>query len=190
MDERMITRLKEKDEEAWSVFLKEYHELFVRAVRSSYRSLFSRRVSPAEQDEAVGESKSRFYETFQRCFVEFQGEARFRAFVFRCVRHAVLEWRRRNSDPRVKGCVEAIAVVPAKSLRNDGRVDALHECILALEGRYRLVVSLYFFSGNRETLQGIASHLGASLSAVQKRYQRALQRLFDCIERLQDRRGS
>ncbi|MCU0865740.1 MAG: hypothetical protein MUC36_18300 [Planctomycetes bacterium] len=202
IDAPFVTRLLAGEHTAWHTFLAEQHGVFVRAVQTAAWRQHVRIVRDSLSG-LVDDAKTHFYGVFRRNFRDFTGEGALFAFVFATVANFLREETRNNrrafapldddggedGGGASSGDGESMAVARhavdqwvAASRGPDPRLlEQLQQCLLRLPQEYRAVVLMHFFQDERRPLRALAAALGATIDAIHKRFQRALQRLRDCM---------
>lgn len=187
IDSATVERLRSGDGEAWRRFLTDYHSVFVRAVRGATWRIF--KGSPQQRsfshEELTDDAKTYFYRAFQRSFRRYDGEGRFRAFLFRTVQNCLMErFRVRHREisllPEDDERVESPFGVTPASVGADP-AEELYHCVYRLPNLYRLVIMMRLEATGR-SLSALATDFGVSIEAIHKRFQRALALLKECLE--------
>lgn len=198
-DAARIAELTRGDERAWTDFLTDYHAVFQRAIlRAAFYSHF--RVDANLVDELVCQLMCSFYDSIRMGTFQYYGEAGLRCYLLRIAEHLVAQRLRQlrraarlhiNSDPESPdlATVATNQWLQAQTAAGGPRAEALSECLTGLAHTAREVVYLRHIHDEPFTLAEIATMRQESVAAVEKRYQRALAALRECIERSVRRAG-
>ena len=199
MTEDYVRALQQGDAESWRRLLCEQHAVFERALRIAARRTGGDAFAVVRDPQAVDDAKVYFYEAFRRGFREFVGEGQFFGFLYRAVWNFVREAARAarrsaarppepqrgegdgTSDP---GEFERRAVDQWRDGKRglDAGLEArLQQCLLRLPDAYRSVVVMHHFERETQPLQSLAEVLQLTVAAIQKRYQRAMALLRECL---------
>lgn len=190
-DPDRIARLRDRDTEEWSNFFEEYHGVFQRALYTAFSRSRGGLPIPCgeERTELLVDLFAYCYERFPSSFREYRGEARLRSFLFEMARLWLLERRRSPrhgvfSDVGVdSGSIDDENHADPLSDPGTSRFDRLVRCLHELPVPYRSLVHLYYYAGERRTLEEVAGALEIGLEAAKKRHRRALSRLGVCLRR-------
>lgn len=193
VDAVLVAALLRGDDEAWRNFLIDHHAVFERSLRLAIHRAGAR--LDAEDPTLLDDAKVYFYEALRRGFRSFQGEGQFFAFLHRTVKNFVFEKRRgRAIDRAARSAVDADAEdgplddLAAAAWAGQRRAELdpalsakLDECVLRLPGLYRSVVLMRHYEMIDEPLQALAAVFNATVEAIQKRYQRGMALLRECM---------
>lgn len=197
LDQEQVARLRAGEHDAWLRFLVDYHDVFARTLRIAALSLPGSLSGSLREDpsEVVAQAQSYLYQVFLQRFERYESEAAFRAWLFRAIQH-FLQGRRRQVNREYKkaaaGNLDAVAEtldtmqsrrwVQAEKHHEDDRDQHLPECLARLSPEARATVVLRHIHTPPISLEDQAEATGESAWAVQKRYQRALAALRECLE--------
>jgi RNA polymerase sigma factor (sigma-70 family) len=124
-------------------------------------------------------------------FDAYRSEGQFRSYLFRTVTNCLRErTRRRRREVQLGSDSQwGPTVPPEMPAIDDDRMAALRRCIGRLAHSLRSVLMLLYFSEQPMSMTQLATVLGTSASAVQKRHWRGMIALRECMESSQEVNG-
>jgi RNA polymerase sigma factor (sigma-70 family) len=199
LDAALLDRLRAGDQDAWHQFLVAYHDVFARSLRLAAMQIGGSVSGLRDEDPSllVAEAQTYFYHVFLRRFSRYVGEPAFRAWLFHTVKHFLHDRRRGGFRDRRRagggGLDEVLDEIDGVSARRWRRAEAeahdlgateasLADCLGRLRPPARATVVLRHMQTPGLTLEEQARAGGESAWTLQKRYQRALAALRQCLE--------
>ena len=169
-DEALLSLLASDAERGMRLIMERYTGIVYTVIKNKLSPAFS-----ADVEDVVADTFSEFYQTFSRCDVS---RGSIKAYLCTVAKHNAIDFLRRRQAPPLS--LDEALLTEKEAIFDQGPDDALFkkvliEAILSLDKTDRDIIMRKYYLG--ESTKEIASALGMTVSAIDTRAHRALQKL-------------